>query len=147
MTSRSGKLVLIWNQLLRLKFKILELKFLANWPYFGVKLSCVCLVTYSHPMVTLTYLKMTFTNPEMTCTNPKLTKKVNWSLPKLTNVDPMITCSDTIFQSIFLNNDIIFCFTSHPCISRDIILPYFFPKTGLATSARRNKCITHNFKQ
>ena len=51
-----------------------------SWPYFGVKLSCVCLkqpnpkVTYivallqhnSHPKVTYTYPKVTYSGPKIT---------------------------------------------------------------------------------
>ena len=49
-------------------------------PYFGVKLSCVCLmfayreeIAYSYPKVTYSYLRVTYHDPRMTYSDPKVT--------------------------------------------------------------------------
>ena len=64
-------------------------------PYFGVKLSCVCLVfayrmTYSDPIVTYNHPKMTYSYPKVTYSYPRVT----YSDPKMTYSDPKVTYSD-----------------------------------------------------
>ena len=54
---------------------------ITSFPYFGVKLSCVCLlfayrkkvITYSDPIVTYSHLKMTYSYPNVNYSGLKVT--------------------------------------------------------------------------
>ena len=54
---------------------------MTSFPYFGVKLSCVCLLfayrkkvmTYSDPIVTYSHLKMTYSYPNVNYSGLKVT--------------------------------------------------------------------------
>ena len=60
-------------------------------PYFGVKLSCVCLmfvlclliekIAYSYPKVTYSYLWVTYIDPKVTYSDPKVTPSDPIHLP------------------------------------------------------------------
>ena len=64
-------------------------------PYFGVKLSCVCLfllkgrkvMTYSDPLVTYSHPKITYSYPNVNYSGLKVT----YSYPKVTYGDPRMT--------------------------------------------------------
>ena len=66
--------VLERNMYLEIYFYYIQLLDTTSLPYFGVKLSCVCLMfaykkkimTYSDPVVTHNYLKVTYSYPKVT---------------------------------------------------------------------------------
>ena len=67
-----------------------------SWPYFGVKLICVCLkfayrkkvMTYIDPMVTYSYPRVTYSDPKVTYSDP-----THFPLPPPTSPEPHLAIS------------------------------------------------------
>ena len=65
-------------------------------PYFGVKLSRICLkVTYSSPKVSHNYPKVTYSYPKVTYSDPRLTHSdpIHLPLPPPTSPEPYLAIS------------------------------------------------------
>ena len=63
-------------------FKVILLK-ATSLPYFGVKLSCVCLM-FAYRKIAYIYLKVTYSYPKVTYSDPKVT----YSDPEVTHSNP-----------------------------------------------------------
>ena len=77
------------TQVRSLSFYHFDFSRLTSLPYFGVKLSRVCLkvtyilpkVTYSYPKVTYSYLMVTYSDLKVTYSDPKVTHSDHTHLP------------------------------------------------------------------